>query len=105
MGFTSLYVDNFNTAGEVSLWDDQITDDVFDPTGLAVAMNPGDLHHVASELDDLMSPSISNSIRRDISETDLAMLGTAYYDYEIVPEPATMFLAAAGFVVFLRRKR
>lgn len=104
MGFSGMYMDDFNTASEIVLMESHITNDVFDPTGLAIPMNTGEISHVAQSLDDLMSPSISNSIRRGISSTDLAMLGTAYYDYEIIPEPATILLAAAGLTMLIRRK-
>lgn len=104
MGFTTSYVDNIGEANETALWENQIDgSNIFDAGGLNVQMD-GDLVHLDQSLDDLMIPSLLNSIRRDISGTDLAMLSVAY-GYTVTPEPASVLLLTVGGVGMLLRKR
>lgn len=88
LGFTSLYRDNFGLPNESNPWTDLIENDVFDPTGLNVPMEPGDPSHIlADEL--LMDTELSNAEGRiGISNTELGMLSKAYgYSITAIPEP------------------
>ncbi len=108
MGFINdFYVDNVGTGSEINWWGDQIdSNNIFDPTGLAVPMNGTDWAHVAESglmADDLMSPDLYNAERAVISATDIAMLQVAY-GYDVVPEPATLSVLALGGLALLKRR-
>ena len=108
LGFTSLYVDDFGVTN-ANPWTSLISSNVFDPTGLNVAMHPGDPGHVlADEL--LMDTALSNAEGRiDVSQTELEMLSLAYgYSLAVtaIPEPSfAAMLALATPVVACRRRR
>lgn len=109
MGFVNnFYVDNVGTGSEVNNWGMQINaSNIFDPTGLAVPMNGSDWAHVAESglmAEDLMSPTLYNADRHEISNTDMAMLATAY-GYDVVPEPTITGALAFGAIAMLRRRR
>ena len=104
----------------VNLWgnlisggfEDGSNNDIFDAAGLNVAMED-DWVHIddptgTDDLTDnwLMQAALVNSIRLDISQTELDMLSLAY-GYDVVPEPASMVLLATGgaFLLFRRRRR
>lgn len=100
----------FNDFYEVdgaSPWADLITANQFDPGGLDVTMNTGDAAHVAQSLSMLMSPALSNGVRRNISGTEAQMLSLAYgYDLVSVPEPAfLLYLSSLLPLAFLTRRR
>ncbi|WP_404307184.1 hypothetical protein [Neorhodopirellula lusitana] len=104
LGFSGLYSDEFGTAAESNPWSDLIDGEVFDPTGLSIAMEPGDVGHV---LDDalLMDTALGNNeYRIGISQTEAQMLSLAYgytLNATAVPEP-NLFLALAGVAGFCR---
>lgn len=118
MGFTNdLYNDDVGNT-DVNLWgdrisggfDDGVDDDVFDAAGLNVAMED-DWVHIddptgTGDLTDnwLMQAALVNSIRLDISQTELDMLSLAY-GYDVIPEPASMVLLATGGAILLIRRR
>lgn len=109
LGFTAgTYVDNKGTTEEVTLWDRHIdASNIFDPDGLGVSMYGTDWGHVADSgatTDDLMTPSLTNGERRPISATNVAMMATAY-NYDVVPEPATLGVLAVGGVALIARRR
>jgi len=108
LGFTDdYYKTKINTTSEISVWNSHITNGtLFDAGGLNVFLAAADnLSHMADG-NDLMSPSISNGTRRDISRTDLEMLSLAYgYDLVPVPVPSTCFLLFSGIFVFVLRRR
>ncbi|PNY38678.1 hypothetical protein C2E31_01820 [Rhodopirellula baltica] len=66
LGFSSAYADDVGLPSQSNPWSDKIIGDVFDPGGLNVAMEPGDVAHV---LDDslLMDTSLSNAEGGSIS--------------------------------------
>lgn len=107
LGFTTLYVDNFNTPGQTNPWTSRIVNNIFDPGGLNVAMN-ADKAHLGTASGDLMSPSLFNGSRIGISSQEANMLSLAYgYSFTAVPEPTSMVLlgsACTGFFLFRRRK-
>ena len=96
MGFNTSYDDSNG-----SEWLQHITINgnsaVFDQGGMNLQLEGADnLVHVAGTGlpgDDLMSPFLPNSVRRDISTQDLQALALAY-GYVIVPEPGTALLLA-----------
>jgi hypothetical protein len=106
LGFTKgFYWDNYNM-GQTDKWSSLISSHVFNPGGLNVSMADDD-SHINQSLAMLMSPALSNSIRRGISATEISMLAMAY-GYTVVPEPAEWSAGiAAGIlgVAVFRRKR
>ncbi len=51
-----------------------------------------------------MVVALPNSIRRDISTTDLQMLSLAYGYSVVIPEPASIGLLGFAGIVLLRRR-
>jgi len=101
MGFTDGFYERMaGTAGSDKWTDENIIAGVFDSLGLNVTMAGSGNGHVAdagSSAGDLMVPTVTNSIRRDISTLDLDMLELAY-GYTIIPESSTAFLLSCGLV-------
>lgn len=103
LGFTNagFYESNKGTGGAIDHWGDQLsggTPYIFDAAGLNVEMNGSDSAHIADTgvyAGDLMVPAIANSLRRDISSLDIAMLSMAY-GYTMVPEPAVFSFLLGG---------
>ncbi len=111
MGFTTLYgVIPAGTSSVVSDWELQVSTvgpaTMFDAGGLDLELAASDnLGHFANSVtDDLMLVAIPNGQRRFISDNDIAALETAY-DYDLVPEPATMSLLLFGGMAMLRRRK
>lgn len=112
LGFSSLlYQDDIGTGSVVNLWTTHITTNagvsIFDQGGLNVTLaSPTDLPHVsgAAHAGDLMTPSISNSQRREISQLNLDMLELAY-GYQLIPEPGVPAALAAALVLGAFRRR
>ena len=108
LGFTGLYRDNFDLPNQSFPWTGLITNNVFDPTGLNVAMEPGDPAHVLADAL-LMDTSLSNAEGRiGISSLETEMLVRAYgYTVTAVPEPASILLILVvspfGFRMFRRQ--
>jgi hypothetical protein len=98
LGFTGIFVDDFVNTNQ-SPWTSLIVNDVFDPGGLNVAMEPDDVSHVlANNL--LMDRSLSNAEGRiAISSLEAQMLSKAYgYTLAAVPEPGSWCLLLAAMV-------
>ena len=97
LGFNTIYDNTFNTNDDP--WTALITGNVFDPSGLAVPMEPGDPSHLSEALTspDLMDTTQSNiDGRLPITATHFQMLQMAY-SYTNVPEPsAALFLGLIG---------
>lgn len=105
MGYTSLYT---SSAGDDSkrYYDAHVDSDavVFDAGGLDIDLAASDnIYHVAQSYDNLMSPALTNGVRRDIDAMNLDMLSLAY-GYDIIPEPATFGLLCGGGLVLLFRR-
>lgn len=104
LGFASgTWKTDFLTESESELWDRHIVGTIFDPDGLAVALaSEDDLSHLPGGAGDLMSTSLVNGTRLEISATDLEMLSLAY-GYATVPEPPTTLLLLIGLAIIRRR--
>jgi len=120
LGFTAGFY--YSDGGTVDRWGSQMGNvggnPVFDPDGLGVRMyswtNLGHIYYDYGSVEtledlwenppDLMAPTLINSIRADISDTDLQMLSKAY-GYTIVPEPGLAGLLATTVVAGLARRR
>lgn len=91
LGFTGSYRTQAGTASEFFPWVSKISANVFDPGGLNVAMEPGDVAHVAAD-SLLMDTTLSNIEGRiGISDTEAGMLALAYgYKLVSVPEPQSL---------------
>ncbi len=100
LGFYSdLYFDQ-----GVNRWTSLISNGAFDPGGLNVPMDD-DNNHVDLP-SDLMYFSLPTDSRKDISDTDIAMLSRAYgFSALPVPEPASLSLLALGAFTLLTRRR
>jgi hypothetical protein len=106
LGFSDRYFDNFTLPSQTNPWTSKIINNVFDPTGLNVLMEPGDPSHVRQD-SLLMDTALSNAEGRiGISQTELQMLSSAYgYSIVAVPEPSTFLLAGVGLGVVGWRRR
>ena len=85
------YYKNVGEANAIDKWGSHIVGATFDPGGLNVPMDtatdPSELSTTGTTAHDLMSASLFNGERRDISSTDLQMLELAYH-YAIIPGDA-----------------
>lgn len=107
LGFTGIYGDNFALPSQTSIWDDQIVNNVFDPSGLSVAMQPGDTAHVLADTW-LMDNTLTNAEGRiNISDLEVQMLAKAYgYSTSAVPESSSIPIGMLAIItVASRRKR
>lgn len=85
-------------------WSPLISNNIFDPNGLAIPMNADGAH--VDLPDDLMYFSLDPGVRKDISTTDLAMLSTAYgYTITAAPEPASLAIFTLALFPLLKRPR
>ncbi len=106
LGFSTFYASQKGTANEVNYWSSHITGTTFDPGGLNVPLAAADnLSHLATA-GYLMTPTITNGQRREISSLELNMLDLAL-GYTAVPEPATALWGtlALGLFAMVRRWR
>jgi hypothetical protein len=88
--------------------DEHIAGGIFDPGTLNVLMSAGNYGHVddsGAMAGDLMVPSLVNSVRRDISTTDLDLLQSAYGYTILTPEPGTAILLGLGLTTLGLRLR
>ncbi|MEE9404289.1 MAG: PEP-CTERM sorting domain-containing protein [Algisphaera sp.] len=107
LGFTDgFYADDFNTPTQTDPWGSLIDgSDVFDLSGLNVAMATGNLGHVDNSASNpLMQVAIPNGTRRDVDLVDAQQLALAY-GYTLVPEPTTVTVLVLGGLALLRRRR
>ncbi len=85
-------------------WENEITNGVFDPNGLAIPMAADEAH--VNLPDDLMYFSLEPGVSKDISTTDLDMLNVAYgYTITATPEPASLGILGLAGIALLRRRR
>ncbi len=83
MGFTAaFYFDNVFAPDAIDKWGTHIVGNMFDPGDLDIQLasdvNISHVYNGGYTLNDLMTPSITNSQRREISRIDMAMLELAY---------------------------
>jgi hypothetical protein len=86
-------------------WLQHVAGGTFDPGGLNVPIME-DCAHVNNSTD-LMYYALPTGVRRDISDTDVAMLSLGYgYTVVLAPEPASFYLLALpAFFLFSRSRR
>lgn len=114
IGFTdNFYVDNINTASEIDFWANQLSGPsgakIFDAGGLNVPLYSDDTHTLDLDTgtladNDLMNPTLANSIRLPISSLNIQMLEQAY-GYDLIPEPSALSLIFGGFTLGLMARR
>jgi hypothetical protein len=95
-----LYFDDYGTGTHEDKWASEVVGGIFDPGGLNVAMDSGDVSHTNGGL---MNAYIYVGQRFDVDLT-AAMVAKAF-DLQPIPEPMTMTLLGLGGIALLRRRR